>query len=142
MGDLILHEGALHIQPPRSIYPLPRAGSTTLPPSSAAWGTAHPPKALTVSGGSLDVCGGGAAVRSTRADSPALLVSVGLLGQGLEGERAGGGLGGVDEGSGFSYSGVALAVNVQESALGGKGEGEETVEKGCDIADWNIKFCD
>lgn len=137
-GDLILHEGALHIQPPPSIYPLSRAGSATPPPTGTAWGTAHPPRALTVSGGSLDVSGGGAAVRSTRANSPALLVSVGLLDQDFEGEKGDDvlpgngvdGMGGVGEESGFAYSGVALAVNVRETSQGGEGEERKIQEKG------------
>lgn len=130
-GDLILHQGALHIQPPPSVYPLSWAGSATSPLANTAWGTAHPPKVLTVSGGSLEVRGGGAAVRSTRSNSPALAVLVGLD-QSFEGERGDGmdGLGGVGEESRFSYSGVALAVNVGESGLGGEGEREETLAKG------------
>ena len=75
-------------------------------------------------------------MRSTRANSPALQVSVGLLDQGFEGHTGDGvfhdngldGTGGVGEESSFSYSGVALAVNVRESGLGGEGEGEEVVE--------------
>ena len=128
-GDLILHEGALHIQPAPSIYPS-RAGSTIPLPSRTAWGTARPPKALTVSGGSLDVRGGGAAVRSTRVNGPALLVSVGLLDQGFDEEGGDAPRSdGMDESS-FSYSGVALAVNVRESDLGGEGEGEQALAEG------------
>lgn len=63
--------------------------------------------------------GGGAAVRSTRVSSPALSVSVGLLDQDSDAERGDG----AGEESSFAYSGVALAVNVQESGLGGEGDG-------------------
>lgn len=137
-GDLILHEGALHVQPPPSIYQSSQAGSTTPLSTSTAWGTSHPPKALTVSGGSLDVRGGGAAVRSTRANSPALLVSVGRLDRGFKGGKGDDtprsndidGLGGVGEEPSFAYTGVALAVNVRESGLGGEGEAETTLPKG------------
>lgn len=70
-------------------------------------------------------------MRSTRANSPALLVSVGLLDEGFEGETSDDGLGGgVGEKSSFSYSGAALAVNVRESDLGGEGEGEEALAEG------------
>lgn len=118
-GDLVLHEGALHIKPPPFIYPGSGIGegSTRPPPGSNHWGTVNPPKALTVSGGLLDVRGAGAQVQSTRANSPALLVSVGPLDQGLDGE----GEGGVGEGAeAFSYSGVAMAVNVRDVGNRGK----------------------
>eukprot|EP00903_Cladosiphon_okamuranus_P017553 g16167.t1 len=135
-GDLILQEGTLHIQPPPSLYPLSRAGSETPSPTSTTWGTSNPPKALTVSGGSLDVNGGGAAVRSTRGSSPALLVSVGLLDQGSEGDKGddvlhGNGVDGMgddDEEAGFSFSDVALAVNVRESSLGAGAQGFHLLE--------------
>ncbi len=118
-GDLVLHEGALHIQPPPFLYPgsVTGEGSTRYPPGSNHWGTAHPPKALTVSGGSLDVRGAGAQIRSTHTNSPALLVSAGPLDQGLDGEGEGGNEGGERP---FSYSGVAMAVNVRQS--GNRGE--------------------
>lgn len=129
-GDLILHEGGLHIRPPPSIYPLSRAGSTNPPSPSNAWGTTIPPKALTVSGGSLEVRGGGAAVRSTRANSPALMVSVGPLEDTLGGNGIDGIGGGEGDESRFTYSGVALAVNVREPSPRGEEKGDESLLEG------------
>lgn len=130
-GDLVLHEGSLHIQPPPFIYPGPGAGeeSTRPLPTNTLWRNAHPPKkALTVSGGSLDVRGEGAAIRSTRTNSPALSVSVGLMDDAFEGNGDNGlfgrndtdGQGEKEAGGTFSYSGVALAVNVRETGREGE----------------------
>lgn len=129
-GDLVLHEGALHIQPPPFIFPGNGVGlgSTRPTPTNSPWRNAHPPKALTVSGGSLDVRGAGAEIRSTRAKSPALSVSVGLMDDVFEGKGDDGlflrndtnGRTESNEGENFLYSGVALAVNVRETALKGE----------------------
>lgn len=84
--------------------------------------------------------GGGAEISSTRADAPALAVSVGVHDNESED--------GFAVGQAFSYSGVAFAVNVREEiptlsdrfrlfelALGGNdvaegGEGDEELEAG------------
>ncbi|CAM9302579.1 unnamed protein product [Ectocarpus fasciculatus] len=147
-GDLVLHEGSLHIQPPASIYPgLDPVGTDTtfLSKEHPLWNTKRPPKALTVSGGSLSVRGGGAEVLSTRGNAPGLLVSVGpfdwddLEGGGGDGTFHGNGTDRRDEERAFSYAGAALAVNVRESgpgmgaesfrllelSVGGKGASEE-----------------
>lgn len=132
-GDLVLHKGTLHVQPPPFVHPGNTAGTNAVFPflDSSPWHSERPPKALTVSGGSLDVRGGGAEIRSTRVNSPALSVSVGLRsrsdqGSCEDGDGTGGGFGenstawqeeDVDEA--FSYTGVALAVNVRESGLAG-----------------------
>lgn len=165
-GDLILHEGALHIQPPPTHGPSSSSShpSTTSPRRAHAtlWGDETPPRALGVSGGSLEVTGGGAEISSTRVNAPALSISVGLPpatittttssvggsgGDGGTGEDAaflspGSGTTGDFEAS-FSYSGVALSVNVREARDGrspdrfrllelsvGGGGGEEGVVEG------------
>lgn len=104
IGDLILHKGALLIQPQQLFI-------------TAPWQKDIPPAALLVSGGSLDVRGGGAKISSTRANAPGLEVSVGLP------DAFGGSGGPSEEGfhsqggdASFSYSGVALSVNVKETA--------------------------
>ncbi|CBJ33559.1 conserved unknown protein [Ectocarpus siliculosus] len=126
-GDLVLHEGSLHIQPPASIYPGydPAGTGTTFPAEEhPQWNTKRPPKALTVSGGSLNVRGGGAEVLSTRENAPGLLVSVGpfdwddLEEEGGNGAFHGNGTDRRDEEQAFSYAGAALAVNVRESGPG------------------------
>lgn len=94
-GDLVLHEGALHIQPP-----------VPGPSQNAFWHKNAPPEALTVSRGSLAVYGGGAEISSTRANAPALAVSVGAHDNESED--------GFAMRQAFSYSGVAFAVNVRE----------------------------
>lgn len=126
-GDLVLHEGSLHIQPPASIYPgydPAGTGTTFTSKEHPQWNTQRPPKALTVSGGSLNVHGGGAEVLSTRGNAPGLLVSVGpfdwddLEGEVGDGTFHGNGTDRGDEEQAFSYAGAALAVNVRESGPG------------------------
>lgn len=134
-GDLVLHEGAFHIQPPPFIFPGSGGGVGSTRPGLSPWRNAHPPKALTVSGGSLDVRGAGAAIRSTRANSPALSVSVGLMGDDFDGEGDDGlfrrnGTNGQEENNeegDFSFSGVALAVNVRET--GPEGESRRDIRR-------------
>ncbi|CAM9167242.1 unnamed protein product [Ectocarpus sp. 12 AP-2014] len=126
-GDLVLHEGSLHIQPPASIYPgydPAGTGTTLLANEHPQWNTKRPPKALTVSGGSLNVLGGGAEVLSTRENAPGLLVSVGPSDWDDHEEEGGirafhgNGTDRRDEEQAFSYAGAALAVNVRESGPG------------------------
>lgn len=135
-GDLILHEGALHIQPPRT--PGSSSSSSSFPSTTSPrrthavlWGDETPPRALGVSGGSLRVAGGGAEISSTRANAPGLSISVGLpdpdatAGRGQEdgdGEFPSSttptSAGTREEEASFSYSGVALSVNVREARDG------------------------
>lgn len=107
-GDLLLHAGTLHIQPPTLGYPS----------AHAPWRVEPPPKTLLVSGGALGVTGGGAEIASTRTNAPALAVSVGFTQtNGEEGVSSAGPGAGFPAGEEpyFSYSGVALSVNVRET---------------------------
>lgn len=65
-GDLTLHKGSLFI----------RGHETPGSSQNAAWKMKKPPTALEVLGGSLGVLGGGAEIRSSRSNAPALAVSV------------------------------------------------------------------
>lgn len=124
-GDLILHEGTLQIQPsPR--HGLPSSTTTSSRRATALWGEETPPRALGVSGGSLGIFGGGAEISSTRANAPALSISVGLpdtvvgTGEGQEGASSPSAIKSVlgEDETRFSYSGVALSVNVLEAGDG------------------------
>lgn len=105
-GDLILHRGGLHIQPSEG-------------PKSTPWHDQTPPAALAVSGGSLGVSGGGAEISSSRTNAPVLALSAGLHGKrGMMTSTRGKVPKGQD--TPFLYSGVALTVNVRETANGSK----------------------
>ena len=105
-GDLTLHKGGLSVQ--GQLTP----GSTR----DGAWNAEPPPRAVQVLGGSLGVLGGGAEIFSSRANTPALAISVGLddaLDAKSGGEGAEDPLGRRRKHE-FSFSGAALSVNVRE----------------------------
>lgn len=119
-GDLTLHKGSLFIKGHQ------RPGSS----QNAPWKTKKPPTALEVLGGSLGVLGGGAEIRSSRSNAPALAISVEVdevmfhkkYGEGSDARirRT------REQGAQLTFTGAAaLSVNVRDEASIGEGVSSE-----------------